>query len=246
MNLRSSNGVQDLERDPLTGLYTRASANRIVKNGIEEAQGDEGVISVALLDIDRFEHFDEEHGLSAGDALLKSVSEIILAAETGADAISRYSRDTFLLVFPGRGPEDALLAAEKVRSFFDTNPLILGHQDEPLEVKVSLSSGVASYPNQAHDDRDLLRKAQGALVRAKETGRGAPICGSAPRRPAWPSRPAITPRPSSTSSRSWPTNCPEARRRSSGRPWTTCSGSSTACASGPPKNRGAKSRLFQT
>ena len=47
MNLRSSNGVQDLERDPLTGLYTRASANRIVKIGIEEAQGDEGVISVA-------------------------------------------------------------------------------------------------------------------------------------------------------------------------------------------------------
>ena len=172
MNLRSSNGVQDLERDPLTGLYTRASANRIVKIGIEEAQGDEGVISVALLDIDRFEHFDEEHGLSAGDALLKSVSEILLAAETGAEAISRYSRDTFLLVFPGRGPEDALLAAERVRSFFDTNPLILGHQDEPLEVKVSLSSGVASYPNQAHDDRDLLRKAQGALVRAKETGRG--------------------------------------------------------------------------
>ena len=121
MNLRSSNGVQDLERDPLTGLYTRASANRIVKIGIEEAQGDEGVISVALLDIDRFEHFDEEHGLSAGDALLKSVSEIILAAETGADAISRYSRDTFLLVFPGRGPEDALLAAEK-------STLLLRHQ----------------------------------------------------------------------------------------------------------------------
>ena len=104
MNLRSSNGVQDLERDPLTGLYTRASANRIVKIGIEEAQGDEGVISVALLDIDRFEHFDEEHGLSAGDALLKSVSEIILAAETGAEAISRYSRDTFLLSSPAGAP----------------------------------------------------------------------------------------------------------------------------------------------
>ena len=66
MNLRTSNGVQDLERDPLTGLYTRASANRIVKIGIEEAQGDGGMISVALLDVDRFELFDEEHGLSAG------------------------------------------------------------------------------------------------------------------------------------------------------------------------------------
>ena len=119
------------------------------------------VISVALLDVDRFETFDEEHGLMAGDALLRQVAGVLTSSQTGAGAIARYSRDTFLLVFPEKEPEDALLATEKTRSYFDDNPLTLNVKDEALQVTVSLSSGVASFPVQAHDDRDLLRKAQG-------------------------------------------------------------------------------------
>ena len=173
MSLRTSNGVQDLERDPLTGLYTRASANRIVKIGIEEALGDGGMISVALLDVDRFELFDEEHGLSAGGCIAEgSVGDPAERRDRGRGHLPLQQRH-FSADIPGPGARGCPpLAAEKVRSFFDTNPLTLGHQDDPLEVKVSLSSGVASYPNQAHDDRDLLRKAQGALIRAKEMGRG--------------------------------------------------------------------------
>ena len=162
----------DLEMDPLTGLYTRAAANRIVLEGVRRAQENETVISVALLDVDRFQAFDEKYGLMAGDALLKRVAGVLSAGDTGAETIARYSRDTFLLVFPDTVPEDALLATEKTRSFFDANPLTLNLKDRNVEVQVSLSCGVASFPGQAHDDRDLLRKAQGALLRAKEMGRG--------------------------------------------------------------------------
>ena len=64
----------DLGMDPLTGLYTRAAANRIVLEGVRRAQENDTVISVALLDVDRFQAFDEEYGLMAGDALLKRVA----------------------------------------------------------------------------------------------------------------------------------------------------------------------------
>ena len=127
MNPKSLNNYQKLQRDPLTGLFTRASANQIIKSKIDQFENSSDIISVALLDIDRFESFDERYGLTAGDALLKTVTEVLVAANTGADAVSRYSRDTFLLIFPKFGPEDTLLATEKVRSFFDTNSLVLNH-----------------------------------------------------------------------------------------------------------------------
>lgn len=162
----------DLERDELTGLYTRAAANSIVQSKVMEAQEEEGVVSVALLDVDQFETFDTDYGLAAGDALLRQISVILTTSDIGAEAIARYSRDTFLLIFPRKEPEDALLATEKTRASFDASPLDLRVRDEELHVEVSLSSGIASYPAQAHDDRDLIRKAQGALLRAKEMGRG--------------------------------------------------------------------------
>ena len=164
--------AQDLERDELTGLHTRTAANTILHARVLEAGESEGVVSVALLDVDQFEAFDVDHGLSTGDALLKEIGNILASSATGAEAIARYSRDTFLLIFPGKEPEDALLASEKARAFFDNNPLNLQVRDAQLQVEVSLSSGVASFPAQAHDDRDLIRKAQGALFRAKEMGRG--------------------------------------------------------------------------
>lgn len=162
----------DLEMDPLTGLYNRVAANRIVLEGVRQAQENDTVISVALLDVDRFQAFDEEYGLMAGDVLLERVAGVLSAGDVGAGTIARYSRDTFLLIFPDTGLKDALLAAEEIRSFFDANPLPLDLKDNNVEVQVSLSCGVASFPGQAHDDRDLLRKAQGALLRAKEMGRG--------------------------------------------------------------------------
>ncbi len=164
--------VEELERDELTGLYTRAAANSIVQSEVKAAQEGGGAVSVALLDVDLFESFDADYGLAAGDALLNRISVVLTTSGTGAEAIARYSRDTFLLVFPQKEPEDALLATEKARASFDDNPLDLLVRGEELQVAVSLSSGVASYPAQAHDDRDLLRKAQGAVLRAKEMGRG--------------------------------------------------------------------------
>ncbi|MEE9199438.1 MAG: GGDEF domain-containing protein [Dehalococcoidia bacterium] len=164
--------LEGQDRDELTGLYTRAAANLIVRAGVREANEKDGAISIALLDVDRFEAFDEEHGLMAGDALLRRVAGVLVTSDTGAEAIARYSRDTFLLIFPGKEPEDALLVAERTRAFFDANPPTLEVKGKKLQVQVSLSSGVASFPSQAHDDRDLLRKAQGALLRAKEMGRG--------------------------------------------------------------------------
>ena len=164
--------LHELKRDELTGLYTHAAANLTIKAGVGEATDNGGTLSIALLDVDRFEAFDEEYGLMAGDALLKQIAGVLTSSDTGADSIARYSRDTFLLIFPGKEPEDALLAADRTRAFFDVNPLTLKVKNKQIQVKVSLSSGVASFPAQAHDDRDLIRKAQGALLRAKEMGRG--------------------------------------------------------------------------
>lgn len=161
-----------IEADELTGLATRAMANKMVQEKVSQAETENGMVSVALLDIDRFEDFDHEQGLKAGDELLKEIATFIKANCPDAAGLARYSRDTFLVMFYGKEPEDAFLMAEKLRSHFDDSPITLHLRDKSVPVKVSLSSGVASFPSQAHDDRDLLRKAQGALLRAKEMGRG--------------------------------------------------------------------------
>ena len=157
-------------RDDLTGLLNRMTVQTLVHNLIQDASADHP-LSVALLDIDHFAAFDYERGLEVGDALLANVAADLRSA-VGPDVImARYSRDTFLLVWPDRSADESFLATEKLRARFDDREVHLKTAHGEVVTQITMSGGVAAYPSLAENDRELLRNAHAALFRAKTTGR---------------------------------------------------------------------------
>ncbi|MBM2826730.1 MAG: hypothetical protein HW403_794 [Dehalococcoidia bacterium] len=163
-------GTSGTSVDELTGLLNRNAVVQMVQEDVRGAS-DANPLSVALLDVDRFAALDHQYGIEAGDALLREVAKE-LCQLVGSDVrVARYSRDTFLLIFPGKSADDTFLATEKIRAFFDDRPLQLQTADGLITAQITLSGGVASYPSLADNDRELLRNAHAALFRAKTNGR---------------------------------------------------------------------------
>lgn len=161
----------DVTSDELTGLPNRNTALQEVQVQLPQASADHP-LSVALLDVDLFANFDHEHGIEVGDALLAVVGRTLRGLVPDTVFVARYSRDTFLLLFPDKSADETFLATEKIRAHFDDRDLQLDTPDGRVIAQISLSGGVAAYPTLAENERELLRNAHAALFRAKTSGRG--------------------------------------------------------------------------
>ena len=97
--------------------------------------------------------------------------------------------------------DEAFLTTEKIRATFDTNELQLKTSDGAVHTQITMSDGVASYPNLADNERELIRNAHAALFRAKTAGGRAPLFRN---RSAWNPRPSTLAPASSAVWGSWP------------------------------------------
>jgi len=160
--------------DPLTGLLSRKTLEARFTSTFDEAKSDHRPLSLAFLDIDDFKNINDELGQAAGDSTIIRVADTIKAL-TGSDTISgRYGGDEFAILFPSTEREQAFLALERIRSEIEKLQTI-EVQGKQLNVEVSISGGVAAYPIDGRNEREILRNADQAIYRAKSTGRNK-IC----------------------------------------------------------------------
>lgn len=133
-------------------------------------EGAEGVVSVALFDIDWFGKLNDEHGRDVGDALVTGLSAHLAASVEGRGSVHRYGGDAFAVLFPGVEKEEAFLLLESARATFAERRVVeVG--DRTLELRVGVSAGLACSPDDSADPPILIRKASEALYRAKVGGR---------------------------------------------------------------------------
>ncbi len=134
------------------------------------AQGADGVVSVGLFDIDWFGKTNDEHGREVGDAVIDALSGHLAAMADGRGSVHRYGGDAFAVLLPGLEKEEAFLLLESARaSFAESRVVDVG--DRTLELRVGVSAGLASSPDDSADPPILMRKASEALYRAKVGGR---------------------------------------------------------------------------
>jgi diguanylate cyclase (GGDEF)-like protein len=155
-------------RDPLTGLFNRRYMEETLDRELSRSEREHRPLSLILLDIDRFKHFNDTYGHEAGDTVLASLGALLRSASRAGDVACRYGGEEFLLILPAASLADAQRRAEEIREAIRSLRVTLGNR--PLEA-VRCSMGVAGFPEHGEAGGTLLRAADAALYRAKREGR---------------------------------------------------------------------------
>lgn len=175
--------VDRSRRDPLTGLWNHARYQELLNWAIQSAQLQKAPLSVLFFDVDEFKKYNDQLGHQQGDRALRFVAETAFRALRKSDTLARYGGEEFAVILPGAAREEALQLAEKLRSQIEQKSAGILNMQTLKTVTVSI--GVASYPDDALEREKLIYCADAALYAAKAAGRN---CVRAYVRPA-PSSP---------------------------------------------------------
>ena len=155
--------------DPLTGLYNLRRFWEDLYREIERSRRYNRFCSLAMLDIDCFKQFNDRYGHLQGDEVLKEAAGIFRENIRNSDIAARYGGEEFVVIMPETGRELAILVGEKLRKAFEDYAFPLA-EGRPAE-RLTISIGIATFPQDADNPRELVDIADKALYRAKERGR---------------------------------------------------------------------------
>jgi diguanylate cyclase (GGDEF)-like protein len=155
-------------RDPLTNLFNRHFMEIALERELLRATRKKSVLGVFMVDVDHFKVFNDTHGHAVGDAVLKLVAEVCHKSIRNEDFACRYGGDEFTIILPDVTPETACMRAENIRRGIDE---LRSFEGKEFYGEVTVSIGVALYPDDGTTIEVLLRKADQALYRAKQQGR---------------------------------------------------------------------------
>jgi diguanylate cyclase (GGDEF)-like protein len=161
-------------RDPLTGLFNRRYMEQAVQREILRAAQNQTKIGIIMADIDHFKSFNDKHGHEAGDELLIKIADFFKYEIRGSDTACRYGGEEFILILPGASTEGTYKRAEHIRE--QVKNLRAYFRDRMLP-SITLSMGIATYPDHGTELNDLIQVADTALYKAKEQGRDRTIKG---------------------------------------------------------------------
>jgi diguanylate cyclase (GGDEF)-like protein len=156
--------------DPLTGLLKRDAFDETLHVAFLKASQDNAPLALAFFDIDYFLQANEKYGHDGGDAILATIAETASQIIGMRGQLSRYGGDEFACLFENTEREQAFLVMEQVRAAVEALDQF-SNGETVIEAKVTITGGVAAYPIDGSDENELFRKADGALYRAKSTGR---------------------------------------------------------------------------
>ena len=153
--------------DALTDLPNRTLFFDRLSQALIQARRDETKAAVMFIDLDRFKNINDTLGHSVGDLLLQGVAVRLSQCMRQGDSVSRQGGDEFVVLLPEVSQaEDAALVAQKILSSISQPFHLDGH-----ELRVSCSIGISFYPNDGDDAETLMKNADTAMYRAKDSGR---------------------------------------------------------------------------
>lgn len=164
-------------RDPLTGLFNRRYLEETLEREIRRAERSRQPLSMIMLDLDHFKQFNDTFGHSAGDALLREMGTLVRGGLRAGDIACRFGGEEFVLILPEAALDCARGRAEQFREA--TRHLHVSHLGESLGT-VTVSLGVAAFPEHGTGGEALLEAADAALYRAKSEGRDRVVVASIP------------------------------------------------------------------
>ena len=171
LNARQFTQSRDLAmRDDLTQAYNRRFFESYLDEEIERTRRYGSVFSIIFLDLDDLKNINSQHGHLTGSRVLQEVAKRVLTAVRTIDKVVRFGGDEFCIILPETDKDQAASVAGRVRKSMSATAFEI---DESLEVRITASFGIATYPIHALTKDGLIRQADDAMYRVKSTTKNA-------------------------------------------------------------------------
>lgn len=159
--------------DPLTGLFNRGYVDDRLAIELSRARRYRKVLTLAVIDADRFKLLNDMHGHAAGDLVLQKISVILRESCRKSDTVGRYGGEEFVVILPETDLEAAQRKIESLREMMAETPIEVAVGGE--KVQVTISAGLAAFPQDAKDAVELFALADERMFQAKREGRNRVI-----------------------------------------------------------------------
>jgi diguanylate cyclase (GGDEF)-like protein/putative nucleotidyltransferase with HDIG domain len=153
--------------DGLTTLYNHRTGQEKLTEQLRMAERYQRHIAVVMVDVDHFKSINDNYGHPVGDTVLKAVAKLIKSNCRDVDIPIRYGGEEFMIVLPEVNQEGAHVVAERIRRSLASEVIL----HEGIKLSVTASLGIATFPDDAHDQHHLLELADKALYLSKRMGR---------------------------------------------------------------------------
>ena len=167
------------EKDGLTGVPKRSEVFPLFEGGLAQAKATGTVLTVALVDLDHFKKLNDTYGHTAGDDTLVAVARAMVECAPAGTLVGRYGGEEFILLLPGVEAAQARETLDLMREAVAAVRVPFGTGADAVELEITLSGGMASYPVSGTTMEDLLHKADEALYEAKVQGRNRVVADAA-------------------------------------------------------------------
>jgi diguanylate cyclase (GGDEF)-like protein len=165
--------------DDLTGIYNKRAFLNTAHRELSKAARHGEAVSVIITDIDHFKQINDNHGHMVGDRMLTEVARRLCSAVRESDIVARFGGEEFTVLLPSTESTGAAAVAEKIRQAiaqeFASSP---GEPDSPA---ITLTLGVAAYPDDGDTVEDLLTAADRRMYAGKQQGRNCTIAADQPK-----------------------------------------------------------------
>lgn len=155
-------------RDPLTKLFNRRYLEETLARELSNGKRASQRLGYIMIDIDHFKNYNDTHGHDAGDFVLVEIAELLRAKLRSGDIACRFGGEEMVLIMPGASKDIAAIRAETMRETIEQHEFV--YQGKNLN-GVTVSLGVAEYPRDGDTSMALMKAADTALYRAKDSGR---------------------------------------------------------------------------
>lgn len=154
--------------DDCTDLFNARFMYKIIENEVSRCKRTGISFSIVFFDLDYFKKVNDNYGHLIGSQILREVAKIVKASIRPTDYGVRYGGDEFVVILQGAGFKEALIVTERIRDSLNSKTFFIS---EGYNIKIPASFGIATFPDDAGTVEEIIKAADNAMYKAKETGR---------------------------------------------------------------------------